>query len=54
MYFAAIIELAIVTLWRFQRLVCIVALFDEVHHLAQIDEFIADNLVILFSATRVQ
>ncbi len=40
------VEAAIVTLRLFQRFIGIVALLDEVHHLAQIDELIADDQVL--------
>ena len=42
-----VLEAAIVALGLLQRFVGVVALLDEVHHLAQVDELIADDQVVL-------
>ena len=43
----SVVPLTIVTLGLFERFVRIDTLFDEVHHLAEVDELVADDLVFL-------
>ena len=43
----SVVKLTVVTLRLFKRLVSVHAALDEVHHFAEADELIADDLIVL-------